>query len=65
MDTYYFAQPLRAGDRLIFEDMAHYTTVKSTMFNGVPHPDIVLVDADGEVLQHRAFSYADYEARMG
>ena len=65
LDTYYFRQPARVGDTLIFEDMAHYTTVKSTMFNGVPHPDIVLVDADGEMLKRRTFTYADYEARMG
>lgn len=65
LDTYYFRQPARVGDTLVFEDMAHYTTVKSTMFNGVPHPDIVLVDADGEEIVRRQFSYADYEARMG
>ncbi|OAV44327.1 carboxynorspermidine decarboxylase [Lewinella sp. 4G2] len=62
---YYFRQPVRPGDTLIFEDMAHYTTVKTTMFNGVPHPDIVLLDADGEELHRRSFSYQDYEARMG
>ena len=62
---YFFHQPVRPGDALVFEDMAHYTTVKTTMFNGVPHPDIVLVDANGEELQRRHFSYEDYEARMG
>ncbi len=65
LDTYYFAQPVRPGDELVFEDMAHYTTVKSTMFNGVPHPDIVLVDAEGDIVRQRSFSYEDYEARMG
>ena len=65
LDTYYFRQPARVGDTLIFEDMAHYTTVKSTMFNGVPHPDIVLMNADGEELHRRSFGYSDYEARMG
>ena len=65
LDTYYFRQPARVGDTLVFEDMAHYTTVKSTMFNGVPHPAIVLVDADGEVVTERVFDYGDYEARMG
>jgi carboxynorspermidine decarboxylase len=45
--------------------MAHYTTVKSTMFNGVPHPDIMMIDADGEVVKRRTFTYADYEGRMG
>ena len=65
LDTYYFRQPARVGDTLIFEDMAHYTTVKSTMFNGVPHPDILMVDADGEITQRRSFDFADYERRMG
>lgn len=62
---YFFHQPIRVGDKIVFEDMAHYTTVKTTMFNGVPHPDIRLVDAHGEVLQQRTFGYQDYEARMG
>ncbi|NJC26171.1 carboxynorspermidine decarboxylase [Neolewinella antarctica] len=62
---YYFPHPLRAGDKLVFEDMAHYTTVKSTVFNGVPHPDVALVDADGEELSRRSFNYDDYEKRMG
>ncbi|MBC6993869.1 carboxynorspermidine decarboxylase [Neolewinella lacunae] len=65
LDTYHFRQPVRVGDRVIFEDMAHYTTVKTTMFNGVPHPDIRLIDADGEEIASRHFSYEDYEARMG
>lgn len=65
LDEYHFAQPVRVGDELVFEDMSHYTTVKSTMFNGVPHPDILLVDGDGEVIKRRSFSYEDYEARMG
>lgn len=65
LEPYYFTQPLRVGDPLIFEDMAHYTTVKSTMFNGVPHPEIRLVDKDGAVLARRSFDYQDYERRMG
>ncbi|PPK85617.1 carboxynorspermidine decarboxylase [Neolewinella xylanilytica] len=65
LDTYYFKQPARVGDTLIFEDMAHYTTVKSTMFNGVPHPDIVLVGEAGEIVYRRSFDFADYERRMG
>jgi carboxynorspermidine decarboxylase len=65
LSDYYFRQPVRAGDKIIFEDMAHYTTVKTTMFNGVPHPDICLVDGDGEILSRRSFSYDDYESRMG
>lgn len=65
LDNYFFVQPVRVGDELVFEDMAHYTTVKTTMFNGVPHPDICIVDAHGEVTLRRTFGYGDYEARMG
>ncbi len=65
LGEYYFTQPARVGDTLVFEDMAHYTTVKSTMFNGVPHPDILMVDADGEILTRRSFDFADYASRMG
>lgn len=65
LDNYFFSQPVRVGDELVFEDMAHYTTVKTTMFNGVPHPDICLVDAHGEVTLRRMFGFGDYEARMG
>ncbi|WP_020569206.1 carboxynorspermidine decarboxylase [Neolewinella persica] len=62
---YYFPQPVRPGDTILFEDMAHYTTVKTTMFNGVPHPDICIIDAHGEVTHRRSFTYEDYEGRMG
>lgn len=65
LDTYYFHQPIRVGDTLVFEDMGHYTTVKTTMFNGVPHPDIQMVDDHGEVIHERVFSFEDYERRMG
>lgn len=59
-----FAQPLKAGQRLRFEDMNHYTTVKTNMFNGIQHPDIVWCDADGECSYLRRFTFADYESRM-
>ncbi|MEO0731309.1 MAG: carboxynorspermidine decarboxylase [Bacteroidota bacterium] len=65
LEEYYFAQPVRVGDKITFADMAHYTTVKTTMFNGVPHPDIVLLDADGAELARRSFTFADYQSRMG
>ena len=65
LEDYHFARPVRIGDELIFADMAHYTTVKTTMFNGVPHPDIRLVDAHGETVAERRFTYADYRQRMG
>ncbi len=59
-----FDEPLEIGDEIIFEDMLHYTTVKTNMFNGVAHPDIVLLHEEGgyEVLRH--FTYEDYKRRM-
>lgn len=59
-----FAAPLKAGQRLRLEDMNHYTTVKTTMFNGIAHPDIVLCDAKGECSYLRRYDYSDYESRM-
>lgn len=59
-----FEQPLVPGRRLTLEDMNHYTTVKTTMFNGISHPDIVLCRADGECEILRHFTYDDYKSRM-
>lgn len=59
-----FVQPLKEGDRLTFADMNHYTTVKTTMFNGIQHPAIVLCNADGECSYLRQFTYEDYKSRM-
>lgn len=61
---YSFDQPLRVGDRLIFEDMAHYTMVKNTTFNGVRLPAIALERSDGDIELVRAFGYADYRDRL-
>ncbi len=59
-----FAEPLKIGDRLTLKDMNHYTTVKTTMFNGIKHPDIVMCDAGGECRYLRRFTYEDYKNRM-
>lgn len=59
-----FSEPLKEGDRLTFEDMNHYTTVKTTMFNGISHPDIYLCHADGSMELLRHFDYQDYKNRM-
>ena len=56
--------PLKTGQRLTLEDMNHYTTVKTTMFNGLSHPDIVLERADGRIEILRHFDYNDYKNRM-
>ncbi|WP_289741638.1 carboxynorspermidine decarboxylase [uncultured Duncaniella sp.] len=59
-----FRNPLKAGDRLTLEDMNHYTTVKTTMFNGIQHPDIVMCDINGDCTYLRRFTYEDYKHRM-
>ncbi len=62
---YSFDAPLKPGDKLVFTDMAHYTMVKNTLFNGVNLPDIVLYDpgSDQCVLQRR-FGYDDFKGRL-
>lgn len=59
-----FKEPLKAGDRLTLEDMNHYTTVKTTMFNGIQHPAMVLCDSSGNCSYLRRFDYEDYKNRM-
>lgn len=59
-----FEGPLNEGDRLTLEDMNHYTTVKTTMFNGIQHPSIVLCDVSGDCSYLRRFDYDDYKNRM-
>ncbi|WP_193214643.1 carboxynorspermidine decarboxylase [Luteolibacter marinus] len=61
---YAFPRPLETGDVLIFDDMAHYTMVKTTTFNGVPHPAIVLQHEDGRLETIREFDYADFRDRL-
>ena len=60
-----FDRPLAVGDRITFEDMIHYTIVKTTMFNGVPHPAIAIAKADGTIFICKQFTYDDYRNRMG
>jgi carboxynorspermidine decarboxylase len=64
MGDWSFKSPLKTGDRLIFEDMIHYTIVKTTMFNGIPHPSIAVWTAADELKILRTFSYEDYRDRM-
>ena len=52
------------GENIIFEDMIHYTTVKTNMFNGVSHPAIALAHPDGELEMLREYGYEDYKSRM-
>lgn len=59
-----FTSPLKIGDRLTLEDMNHYTTVKTTMFNGISHPAILFCNKDGECDYLRQYTYDDYKSRM-
>jgi carboxynorspermidine decarboxylase len=59
-----FPEPLKAGDRLVFQDMAHYTMVKNNTFNGVRLPSIGILTARGEFRLVRKFGYADYRNRL-
>ncbi|MBP3227865.1 MAG: carboxynorspermidine decarboxylase [Bacteroidaceae bacterium] len=64
MGYWRFPRPLQAGDTVLFEDMNHYTTVKTTMFNGIAHPALVLQHKDGTLETLRRFRYEDYRDRM-
>ncbi|MDC8832570.1 carboxynorspermidine decarboxylase [Alteromonas gilva] len=64
IDTYSFAKPLQVGDKLQFEDMMHYTMVKTTFFNGVQHPAIGILRQDGEFELIREFNYSDFKSRL-
>lgn len=61
---YAFERPLEAGQRLLFEDMAIYTTCKNNTFNGMPLPDIWVVKGD-EIVRLTDFTYEDFKGRLG
>ncbi len=64
MGTWFFEKELQIGDEIIFEDMIHYTTVKTNLFNGIQHPNISILHKDGSEEIMRSFSYEDYKTRM-
>ena len=59
-----FDREPQIGDRIVFEDMIHYTMVKTTMFNGVSHPSIAILHTDGTCEVVRRFGYEDFRNRM-
>ena len=59
-----FDQPLKPGDRIVFEDMIHYTMVKTTTFNGVQHPSIGVWNDEKGFRLIRRFGYQDYKTRL-
>ena len=64
MGYWEFDRELQVGDEVIFEDMIHYTTVKTNTFNGITHPAIGMLHTDGSVEVLRRFTYEDYRDRM-
>ncbi len=64
MGLWQFSHELSIGETLIFEDMIHYTTVKTCMFNGIGHPSIGMLRADGTFELFRQYGYEDYRDRM-
>ncbi|MCF2493232.1 carboxynorspermidine decarboxylase [Dyadobacter chenhuakuii] len=61
---YSFNQPLTSGDKIIFEDMIHYTMVKTTTFNGVNLPSIGMVSAGGDFRLIKSFGYESFKDRL-
>lgn len=66
MGDYSFNNPLNIGQRLVFDDMSHYTMVKTTTFNGMPLPSIAIWNSDTDKLEIiKQFDYNDFTARLG
>lgn len=64
MGDYSFKEELKVGDYLIFEDMIHYTMVKTSLFNGIKHPSIGKIDQQGKFTLLREIGYDDYKYRL-
>ncbi len=61
---YSFDREVRPGDRLYFQDMAIYSMVKNNTFNGIPLPDIAVMDEKGDCRVIRSFGYEDFKGRL-
>ena len=64
MGLWQFDHELAVGEQVVFEDMIHYTTVKTNTFNGITHPSLAMLRADGTLQFLRQFTYEDYRDRM-
>ncbi|MDT0583188.1 MULTISPECIES: carboxynorspermidine decarboxylase [Alteromonadaceae] len=64
IEEYSFDHAIKAGDKLVFEDMLHYTMVKTTFFNGVEHPAIGILRKDGHFDLIKQFTYEEFKARL-
>ena len=61
---YSFDKEIKVGDKLIFEDMAIYSMVKNNTFNGMPLPDIAVMDENNDCKVIRRFEYEDFKCRL-
>lgn len=64
MGCWTFNHALEPGENVVLEDMIHYTTVKTNMFNGISHPSLAFLHTDGRLEVLRRFDYNDYKNRM-
>ncbi len=64
LDDYWFEEPLKVGDAIVFKDMIHYTMVKTSTFNGVKHPSIGILKENGEFQLIKTFGYQDFKSRL-
>lgn len=64
MGDYAFDEPLEINEKIIFEDMIHYTMVKTTFFNGIKHPHIAVWTEEDELVILRSFTYEDYKQKL-
>ncbi len=64
MGDFYFEAPLDIGDKIVFDDMIHYTMVKTNTFNGVKLPSIGIIESNGSFELVKQFGYEDYKSRL-
>ncbi|GAA3924279.1 carboxynorspermidine decarboxylase [Litoribacillus peritrichatus] len=65
INDYSFAEPLQVGDRVVFDDMSHYTMVKTTTFNGINLPSIAIWNSETDQLTVvKRFGYEDFKGRL-
>ena len=64
MGSWRFDHPLQIGERIVLEDMIHYTMVKTNMFNGIHHPSIAIGHTNDTLEVYKSFGYEDYRDRM-
>lgn len=64
MGLYHFSEPLKVGDKIVFNDMIHYTMVKTSSFNGINLPDIAILESDNTIKVVKKFGHEVYKMRL-